>query len=126
MKKYLNRFLSALLVLLVISCTDLEEEPVGILSPNGFFRTPADVEAAIFGAYGRMASESYYGRKLTLSLQLLGDMCDIGDRGTPARRQEINDFTAESNNGMVSEFWPRSYEIISAANSAIAGADLLE
>ena len=125
MKKYLNKYISAMLVLLIVSCTDLEEDPVGVLSPEGFFQTPADVEAAIFGAYGRMASEPYYGRKLTLTLQLLSDMCDIGDRGTPARRQEINDFITESNNGMVSEFWPRSYEIISAANAAIAGADLL-
>ncbi|MEQ9439997.1 MAG: RagB/SusD family nutrient uptake outer membrane protein [Cyclobacteriaceae bacterium] len=126
MKKYLNRYLSALLVLLIVSCTDLEETPVGVLSPDGYFQTPGDVEAAIFGAYGRMASETYYGRKLTLTLQLLSDMCDIGDRGTPARRQEINDFITESNNGMVSSFWPQSYAIISATNAAIAGADLLD
>lgn len=125
MKKYINKFTVILLVISFASCTDLEENPVGVLAPESFFQTPADVEVAIFGAYGRMASESYYGRKLTLSIQLLSDMCDIGDRGTPARRQEINDFRAESNNGMVSAFWPRSYEIISAANSAIAGAESL-
>jgi starch-binding outer membrane protein, SusD/RagB family len=125
MKKYINKFLSIVLLLVMASCTDLEEEPIGVLAPEGFFKTPGDVEAAIFGAYGRMASEPYYGRKLTLSIQLLSDMCDIGDRGTPARRQELNDFRAEANNGMVSEFWPRSYEIVSATNAAIAGAELL-
>lgn len=125
MKKYIDKFTVILLIISFASCTDLEEDPVGVLAPESFFKTPADVEAAVFGAYGRMASEPYYGRKLTLTIQLLSDMCDIGDRGTPARRQEINDFRAESNNGMVSEFWPRSYEIISAANAAIAGAESL-
>jgi hypothetical protein len=125
MKNIINKFTVLLLVGVFASCTDLEEEPVGVLAPESFFRTPGDVEASIFGAYGRMASEPYYGRKLSLTLQLLSDMCDIGDRGTPARRQEINDFRTESNNGMITSFWPRSYEIISAANASIAGAELL-
>jgi starch-binding outer membrane protein, SusD/RagB family len=125
MKKYIYR----LLLLIVISfgaCTDLIEEPVGLLAPESMFKTPKDVQTAINGTYGRIASESYYGRKLTLTLQLLSDMCDIGDRGTPARRQQINNFVADANNGMITAFWPRSYEIISAANAALNGADLIE
>ena len=53
------------------------------------------------GAYGDIASETFYGRKLVLSLQLRSDMCDIGDRNTPGRRQQVNDFNMDSNNGMV-------------------------
>jgi len=109
----------------MLGCTDLEEEPVGVLAPEGFFKTESDVEAAIFGAYGRLASERLYGRKLVLSLQLRSDMCDIGDRGTPARRQQINDFNSDANNGMTSNIWPYSYQVISACNSAINGAELI-
>lgn len=116
------------LMVAMTNCTDFEmtEEPIGILSPEGFFKTESDVEAAIMGAIGRMATEPYYGRKLSLSIMLLGDMVDIGNRGTPSRRQQVNDFGMDENNGMVSSFWPRSYEIISAANSAINGADIVE
>ncbi len=110
---------------LVASCTDLEEQPVGLLSPTVFFSSPRDVETAVLGAYGLMASESFYGRKLTTTLMLRSDMGDIGDRGTPARRQQVNDFDMDSNNGMITAFWPQSYEIISAANAAIAGAESL-
>lgn len=124
--KYNKLYILLIFMSVFIGCTDLEEEPQSVYSPEGFFKTANDVEATIFGAYGRMASESYYGRKLTLALQLRGDMCDIGDRGTPARRQHINDFQADPNNGMISAFWPRSYEIISAANTAIHGADLIK
>jgi len=107
----------------MFACTTLDEEPVGLLAPETMFQTPKDVETAVFGAYGRMATEKYYGRKLVLSLLLLSDMADIGNLGTPSRRQEINGFTSGSTSGMVSSFWPLSYEIISAANAAIDGAD---
>jgi hypothetical protein len=110
----------------LISCTDLEEEPMGIYAPESFFKSAADVEASIFGAYGLMASEPYWGRKISLPIMLLSDMVDIGNPGTPSRRVQINDFTSDAFNGMVSEFWPRSYLIVSAANTAIAGAESLE
>ncbi|MFH0757108.1 MAG: RagB/SusD family nutrient uptake outer membrane protein [Bacteroidota bacterium] len=108
------------------SCTSLEEEPMGVYAPESFFTSAADVEAAVFGAYGLMASEPFWGRKLSLPIMLLSDMVDIGNPGTPTRRVQINDFTSDAYNGMVSEFWPRSYMIISAANTAISGAESLD
>jgi hypothetical protein len=30
---------------LYVGCTDLEEEPEGLLAPESFFQTPTDVEA---------------------------------------------------------------------------------
>jgi hypothetical protein len=56
---------------------------------------------------------------------LRSDMVDIGNRGTPSRRVQVNDFTTDAFNGMTTAFWPNSYEVISAANSAIAGAESL-
>jgi hypothetical protein len=125
MKNIINRIIVAGLILSVFSCTDLAEEPVGLLAPEAFFKTASDVETAVMGTYADIASETYYGRKLVLSLQLRSDMCDIGDRNTPARRQQVNDFNMDSNNGMITAFWPKSYRIIGTANAAIAGADLI-
>src|SRR5690606_17138332 len=56
---------------------------------------------------------------------LRSDMVDIGDRGTPAERQQVNDFNMDDNNGMVGNFWAYWYQVISAANAAIAGAENL-
>jgi starch-binding outer membrane protein, SusD/RagB family len=123
MKKLKIYSLLLIIVLGMIACTDLEEEPIGLLAPEGFFKTEKDVEAAIFGAYGRMAYNLYWGRKMSLSIMLLSDMVDIGNPATPSRRVQLNDFTSDEYNGMVSAFWPASYEIISAANAAIAGAE---
>ena len=122
----LKIFSILLVVIGIFACTDLTEEPIGILAPDGFFKTESDVEAAIFGAYGHMASERYWGRKLSLTIMLRSDMVDIGNQGTPSRRRDINSFSSDAFNGMVASFWPRSYEIISAANTAISGAESLE
>ncbi|MEM1135898.1 MAG: RagB/SusD family nutrient uptake outer membrane protein, partial [Bacteroidota bacterium] len=89
------------------------------------FKSVADVETAVLGAYAHIANEQFYGRKLVLSLQLRSDMSDIGDRNTPGRRQQVNDFDMDSNNGMITAFWPRAYRIIGAANAGIAGVEIV-
>lgn len=123
MKKYLNIFSALFILAGVLSCTDLEEKPVSLLAPETFFTSVKDVETAVLGSYSFIASEGFYGRRLTLSLQLSSDMCDIGDRSTPARRQQVNDFNMDANNGMVTSIWPRGYQAVGAANAAIAGAE---
>jgi len=109
-----------------IGCTDLEERPVGLLAPESLFNTSRDVEIAIFGAYGWIASERLYGRQFVTAIMLRSDMVDIGDRGTPAERQQVNDFNMDDNNGMVNQFWPYWYQVISAANAGIAGAEIVD
>lgn len=106
----------------VIGCADLDENPVGLLAPEGFFKTTKDVEAAIFGAYGVIASESLFGRQFASALMLRSDMVDIGNRSTSAERIQVNDFNMDDRNGMVSRFWPVWYQVINAANAAEAGA----
>src|SRR5690606_7514283 len=106
-------------------CTDLDRSPVGLLSPEGLFNTPKDVEIAIAGSYAWITSKRLYGRQFVSALMLRSDMVDIGDRGTPAERQQVNDFNMDDSNGMVSSFWPYWYQTVSAVNAAIAGAEQL-
>ncbi|WPP50960.1 RagB/SusD family nutrient uptake outer membrane protein [Catalinimonas niigatensis] len=126
MKNRINKAWIMALVVCFASCADLEEKPVGLLSPESLFRTPNDVEVVIFGAYGWISTERLYGRQFVSALMLRGDMVDIGDRGTPAERQQVNDFNMDADNGMVRQFWPYWYQTISAANAAVAGAETLD
>lgn len=107
-------------------CTDLTERPVGILAPESIFRTPNDVEVAVLGSVGLLATEELYGRQFTSALMLRSDMADIGDRGTVAARIQMNDFNMDDNNAMVLAFWPRWYQVISAANAALAGSQVVQ
>ncbi|PWJ58724.1 putative outer membrane starch-binding protein [Dyadobacter jejuensis] len=125
--KYTNifKYLIASAALVFTGCEDLEEKPVGLLAPESIFKSTTDVETSIFGAYGLIATESLYGRQYVSALMLRSDMVDIGDRGTPAERQQVNDFNMDDNNGMLIKFWPYWYRVISAANASIAGAESL-
>jgi len=111
------------LTFMVGSCADLDENPIGVLSPESFFNTENDVKGAVMGIYSNMACEEYFGRKYTCAVALLGDACDISDIGTSSRRIVLNNLDPDTSNGMISEFWPRIYKTIGAANSAIDGAE---
>jgi hypothetical protein len=128
--KMKNIFLPAIAILLIVTgfgCKKiLDEKPVGLLSPEGFFKTKKDVESSIFGAYGILASEPLFGRQFVCALMFRSDMVDIGNRGTTAERIQVNDFNMDASNGMVRAFWPAWYQVISAANSAEAGAKSLK
>jgi len=126
MKIYIKSILIMIVGALVFSCEDLNEEPIGLLIPEGFYQTPADVEYGLNGAYSAIASEEFWGRKLTLSLLLRGDLADIGDPTTSSRRIQVNEFQMDATNGMVEAFWPRAYEALATANSAIEGAKQID
>lgn len=133
MKKYCNKInmrkivLYSALLTSLISCSDLEEDPEGILvAPETFFKTTENLESAVNAAYSFVASEEFWGRKLTLSLLLRGDMATIGDQTTSARRIEVDQFRMDATNGMVSSIWPRSFNIITAANNAISAINLVD
>ncbi len=125
MKNIILKIFLASFFLSTIGCADLEENPIGLLAPESFFKTTKDVEVAIFGAYGVIASEPLFGRQFSSALMLRSDMVDIGNRSTSAERIQVNDFNMDDRNGMVARFWPVWYRVISAANYAESGANSL-
>lgn len=120
------KFLLLLIGLSIIGCSDLEEEPVGLLAPDGFFQTPRDIQTAANAAFGHMTHEDFWGRKMSLTLMLRGDMVAIGDPTTSARRIEHDIFNVPNDNGMIDGYWLRVYQMIAAANQAIAGAESVD
>ena len=120
MKKFKYLFL-LIIGFSIIGCSDLTEHPVGILAPNGFFQTTDDIQTAVDGAFTHAINEKFWGRKLSIALMLRSDMVNL--QSTQTRRVEMNDFTTLASNGMLSEFWPKTYQGIAAANLAISGAE---
>lgn len=122
MKNIRIKMLLLILLIGAMSCTNLDEEPVGLLAPEGFFKTKQDVQTAIFGVNGALAHESLYGRAYVCNLLLRDDMCDIGNRSTATYRIQVNDFGVNSTNQWMSQVWQQFYIAISCANTAEAGA----
>ena len=121
----LYTFIAVLFGVIFSGCSDLEERPIGLLSPDEFFNSKDDVQTVINGTYGNMGEEAFWGRKFSLPLMLRSDMVGIGDVGTAQRRIDHDNFTVSDDNGMITVFWPRTYQIIAGANEAIAGAATL-
>ncbi|TNJ45835.1 RagB/SusD family nutrient uptake outer membrane protein [Tamlana fucoidanivorans] len=116
------KYIFILTLVSIVGCSDLEENPISVLSPDGFYQSSRDVQTTINGCYGNMTEEAFWGRKLSLPLMLRSDMVGIGDVGTASRRIDHDNFTVNADNGMITAFWPRTYQIIAGANEAIAGA----
>ncbi|OHX64528.1 RagB/SusD family nutrient uptake outer membrane protein [Flammeovirga pacifica] len=123
--KFIYIILLSLGVMMNYSCDNLEEKPVGVLSPGELFNTPSDLMLSVNGGYSLLGHEAFWGRKLPLTLLLRGDMATIGDMGTSSRRIEVDQMSMSANNGMVSAFWPKGHEIIGAVNVAIEGAKIV-
>jgi hypothetical protein len=123
MKTYKYLFL-LLMSLSIVGCSDLVEEPVGVLAPDGFFQTPKDIQTAVDGALTHAINEKFWGRKLSVALMLRSDLVDLAS--DESRRREHNEFTTLTDNGMISEFWLKTYQGIAAANLAIDGATYVE
>jgi len=121
-----NIFKLSVLSLLVIfaSCDDLEEEPIGILAPEGYYNTAVDVQAMINGAYGVMPSSNYYGNGLTTPLQLLSDMVDNGLEYSDYA--DFSPFRFTPTNSYATRIWATSYQVIAIVNSAIFGISVID
>lgn len=120
------KILALFIAIILGACSDLEEDPIGLLAPEGFFKSSADVEAAIYGAYGRMASDQAWGGETQQALMLLSDMVDVGAPWTALQNHEVSGFTLTSTHYYSILMWKRMYDIIGAANIAIDGAKLIE
>ncbi|GGZ87817.1 RagB/SusD family nutrient uptake outer membrane protein [Algibacter mikhailovii] len=114
------KFIFLLIGVSLMGCSDLEEKPIGILAPDGFFQTTKDIQTAVEGAKTHAINEKFWGRKLSIALMLRSDMVNLQSDQT--RRVEHDMLTTLTDNGMISEFWLKTYQGIAAANLAIEGA----
>lgn len=125
----MNRYKFLLLLILGLStfaCSDLEEEPIGILVPETYFTDVASVEVAMNGVFARMHHRFFLARETHLPILLRSDMVDIGDPGTLQERIDHNEFNDIADNGNTLVAWGAMYDIISACNLTIFGASLVD
>lgn len=117
MKKRLYILLLPLLGGLATSCSDfLDAELKGDYTSENYYTTPEAATMAVTGIYN-----SLYGN----TLWIFGDVASDdavkgGNAGDQADINAINNFSAASDNGVLSTYWQATYETIARANNAIA------
>lgn len=120
MKKF--KYIFALIGLTMIGCSDLEEQPVGLLTPSTYFTSLDKVQLAINGAYGHMTHRYFMSREMSMSLMLASDMVDLNVNVTNPERVQFSNVGVQADNSNIAVYWPKCYQIIGAANQAIDGA----
>jgi tetratricopeptide (TPR) repeat protein len=122
MKKFI--YITFLAFALMLSaCADLEEYPVGILSPDAYFNTKADGEAAIMGAYAGFAGMYDYGNDFSMTVGNIDDQQKCLYSGDHQNCDKIVPIVAT--NGKIYSIWKMMYKEICAANNAIEGIAII-
>jgi len=116
MKKIKYSLILITVVILSFSCNDfLDTELKGEYTSEGFFTSEANATAAVTGVYN-----SLYDNKLWVFTDVASDdAVKGGNAGDQADINDIDNFSATSDNGIIATFWQDTYETISQANNAI-------
>jgi len=121
MKKYSYIYILILLSI-IIGCADLEETQLSVVDEEFIFEN-STVDDFVTTALSHMHHRNFLSREMAQALLFRSDMMAIGRTGVQERIDHDN-FTVQSDNGLIRVYWPKLYEIIRAANTALKlGAD---
>ncbi len=118
----------AIIAIFLIACLStsckkfLESKPISQIGEGDFFKTEADFNQALVGAYAAFAQvyqgNGYYALLVDLRSDNTTELTPGGD-GNDAKRN-IDEFQETTDNEHITAFWQNSYTLIARANSIIA------
>lgn len=111
------------LAITLISCTDLNEVPKGLLTTEIFYKTESDALAAVTSIYHAALNNggiTMYNRLMHLGMEVMSDDATAGDRMTNPDARAMAFLTLATTNDRVDELWRQHYVAINRANIAIS------
>jgi hypothetical protein len=130
--KYFNNINRIAVITLIVSATSLgsckkflDSKPVSATSVTEFYKTTADFEQALVGAYAGMAQVYQGNGYFSLLTDLHSDNTSelvLGGDGNEAK-MDIDRFTLTADNEHVTAFWQNSYTLIARANAILKSID---
>lgn len=107
---------SVALIFLFSACKKVELTPNGITPPASAFKTEADVKDALNAAYPALASGNFYGGRLQVVSEYMGDHAD-GSKLT-GYEADIYNFKSNPNSG-TGGIYSEPYVVIQRANTTL-------
>ncbi|WP_210463354.1 RagB/SusD family nutrient uptake outer membrane protein [Rufibacter roseolus] len=115
-RKYL--YGSLVIAALLSSCSDLEEDPYGLINTGSFYKTPSDAESAIIYAYSILPEVGYYSRGFLIITELpTENLTQKGDAGVS--NFELDELRTTSTNADLDNIWTYLYRGVARANAVI-------
>ena len=110
-----------LTIILLSSCTDfLTEDLKGTFSTDTYYKNNEQALQSITGAYNAITFLNSNNAIWVFGDIASEDAVKGGNPGDQAEISYIDEFTADANNGIISNYWSFVYEAISRANNVIA------
>jgi hypothetical protein len=111
-------------VLLVNSCgnSDLELTNPNELLPETFFKTEAQVQSSVNAAYANLQTFSLYGRLLFYMMDNMSQE-QSGNQQEEADKRTYREFSFDSSNAQIADFYTACFLGVTKANFVIANAD---
>jgi hypothetical protein len=124
-----NFFIVAALSILITSfssCNDdfLDENPKSFISPENFYKTEADANAALMAVYNGL--RGIYSQDMTFVGDMAGEQTWPGVSNSNVDRSNINAFQFEPSNTILLGNWTNNYLIINRANAVITRVPAIE
>ncbi len=119
MKKFNIRFILAISVLFVSSCSVLEHEPQDAIVPEQAFDSEASVRSAVIGLYHQLQSDDYYGASFQYASDNYTDITAYA--GFNIEYKEADEGALPPTNLLVEKIWLGAYRVINGTNEIIDG-----
>jgi hypothetical protein len=97
----------------------LTETPYSLLSTNNFYQSAGDASVALNGVFATLTAQTYYGRTSWTVTELGGEDLTVPSNSS-SDRITLGNYTANSSNGEVANWWNNIYSCINRANDVIA------
>lgn len=97
----------------------LTETPYSLLSTNNFYQSAGDAAVALNGVFATLTAQTYYGRTSWTVTELGGEDLTVPSNSS-SDRITLGNYTANSSNGEVANWWNNIYSCINRANDVIA------
>ena len=122
---YLN-YSAFAVVVLMLACNKLVENPSGTITTSQFYKTSADAVAAVNAIYTTLNSDPandfpMYGRELNLMTDNASDNQNFSPSNTNPDVRAMSTVTYVSSNGRILKNWQQHFYGINRANIAIDG-----
>ena len=127
LKNFKTIILAAGALLLAVSCNKnyLSTPPVGSLSPEGFYTSPAHLESGVLGVYSKLQGVENY-QYLTFSEDRSDNVWVDSDPNGIRTCSESSFYRINDATGELSSLWAGWYALIYNANTVLANIDAVE
>lgn len=117
--------------MMVTGCSDLEERPLTFLNPNAYYKTEAEVDAALNGVYNRLrniytANSQLYLANIELYTEQGWPTYNKNSMHLLNRWYDVNNASTGNSDRGVNRVWAAAYEAINRANIVLARQEAVE